>query len=126
LTARQRRGHQGGPLLWFGILLTGTYGGYFGAAQGVLLIALLTIFIDDDLQRLNALKNVLAGVANGVAAVVFILISEVAWGAAVSLAVGAIIGGQLGATVGRSLPPPIYRTTIVLVGVIAASVLILT
>jgi hypothetical protein len=126
LTARQRRGHQGGPLLWLGILLTGAYGGYFGAAQGVLLIALLAIFIDDDLQRLNALKNVLAGVANGVAAVVFISISEVAWGAAAALAVGAIIGGQLGATVGRRLPPPIYRSAIVLVGVVAASVLIVT
>jgi uncharacterized membrane protein YfcA len=126
LTARQRRGQHGGPLLWLGILLTGAYGGYFGAAQGVLLIALLAIFIDDDLQRLNALKNVLAGVANGVAAVVFILISEIAWGAAASLAVGAIIGAQLGATVGRRLPPPVYRTTIVLVGVIAATVLIAT
>lgn len=126
LTARQRRGQDGGPPLWLGILLTGAYGGYFGAAQGVLLLALLTIFIDDDLQRLNALKNVLAGVANGVAAVVFILISEVAWGAAASLAVGAIIGGQVGATVGRRLPPPIYRTAIVLVGVVAASVLIVT
>jgi uncharacterized protein len=124
LATRQRRRHHGGPLLWLGILLTGAYGGYFGAAQGVLLIALLAIFLDDDLQRLNGLKNVLAGVANGVAAVVFISISHVAWGAAASLAVGAVIGGQLGATVGRRLPPPLYRAVIVVVGVIAATILI--
>jgi uncharacterized membrane protein YfcA len=124
LATRQRRRHHGGPLLWLGILLTGAYGGYFGAAQGVLLIALLAIFLDDDLQRLNGLKNVLAGVANGVAAVVFISISHVAWGAAAALAVGAVIGGQLGATVGRRLPPPVYRGVIVVVGVVAATVLI--
>lgn len=124
LATRQRRRHHGGPLLWLGILLTGAYGGYFGAAQGVLLIALLAIFLDDDLQRLNGLKNVLAGVANGVAAVVFISISHVAWGAAASLAVGAVIGGQFGATVGRRLPPPLYRAVIVVVGVIAATSLI--
>jgi uncharacterized protein len=124
LATRRPRGHHGGPLLWFAILLTGAYGGYFGAAQGVLLLALLAIFLDDDLQRLNGLKNVLAGVANGVAAVVFIAITDVAWGAAAALAVGAVIGGQLGATVGRRLPPPVYRAVIVLVGLAAAVKLI--
>jgi uncharacterized membrane protein YfcA len=123
--ATRRRGDHGGPFLWLGILLTGAYGGYFGAAQGVLLIALLAIFLHDDLQRLNGLKNVLAGVANGVAAIVFISITHVAWGAAAALAAGAVLGGQLGATVGRRLPPPVYRAVIVLVGIVAAVKLIL-
>ena len=57
---------------------TGVYGGYFGAAQGVILIALLGIFVDDGLQRLNATKNVLAALVNGVAAVLFIVLADVA------------------------------------------------
>ena len=70
----------GGPLLWTGIYGTGVYGGYFGAAQGIILLALMGIAIpDEDLQRLNALKNVLAAIVNGVAAVVFIAVAEVAW-----------------------------------------------
>ena len=60
-----------------GVFLTGIYGGYFGAAQGVILIALLAIFLADDLQRLNGLKNVLAALINGVAAVLFILAAPV-------------------------------------------------
>src|SRR5204863_3808982 len=88
------------------VFATGVYGGYFGAAQGVILIALLAIFVNDDLQRLNALKNVLAMLVNGVAALLFIAVAHVAWGAAGVLAVGSTIGGQLGATVGRRLSAP--------------------
>ena len=62
------------------MFLSGVYGGYFGAAQGVILLALLGIFIADDLQRLNAVKNVLALIANGVAAVVFVFAADVAGG----------------------------------------------
>ena len=58
---------------------TGIYGGYFGAAQGIILMSLLRFCLPDDLQRLNALKNVLAGVANAVAAVLFIAVADVAW-----------------------------------------------
>ena len=61
---------------------TGIYGGYFGAAQGIILMSLLRFCFPDDLQRLNALKNVLAGVANGVAAILFIAVADVAWEAA--------------------------------------------
>ena len=64
----------GGPPLWTGVFGTGIYGGYFGAAQGVILLALLGIAIPEDMQRLNALKNVLAALVNGVAAVVFLLL----------------------------------------------------
>jgi len=100
--------------------LTGIYGGYFGAAQGVILLALLGIFIADDLQRLNGVKNVLTGVANGVAAVVFVFAADVAWEAAALLAVGSIAGGQLGAHIGRRLPATFLRAVIVVVGLVAA------
>jgi uncharacterized membrane protein YfcA len=107
----------GGIPLFATVFLTGVYGGYFGAAQGVLLIALLAIFIHDDLQRLNAVKNVLAALVNGVAAALFIIFAHVAWGAAGILAAGAIVGGQLGSTVGRRLPATWLRGAVVVVGV---------
>ncbi|HEY3702130.1 MAG TPA: sulfite exporter TauE/SafE family protein [Acidimicrobiales bacterium] len=115
-----RRGsaeHHGGIGLFATVFATGVYGGYFGAAQGVMLIALLAIFLSDDLQRLNAAKNVLAMLVNGVAAFIFIAVAHVAWGAAGVLAAGSVIGGQVGAKVGRRLSPTLLRTVIVVVGV---------
>ena len=114
-----RREH-GGPLLFATVFGTGVYGGYFGAAQGVILIALLGIFIDDTLQRLNAAKNLLAALVNGVAAVLFAVAAHVAWGAAALLAAGAIVGGQVGATVGRRIPAPVLRVIIIVVGTVVA------
>lgn len=99
------------------VFLTAIYGGYFGAAQGVILIALLGIFVEDHLQRLNAAKNVLAGLVNGVAAVLFIIFAPIAWLPAGLLAVGSTIGGQIGARVGRRLPPDLLRLLIVVVGI---------
>lgn len=120
----ERRGtvphHDGGPLLAVGVYLTGIYGGYFGAAQGVILIALLAILIDDELQRLNGLKNVIATVINAVAAIIFIAVAPVAWGPAILLAIGSTIGGQLGAHVGRRLSPVALRTAIIVVGTVVA------
>ena len=112
--------HGGGPGLVASVYLTGIYGGYFGAAQGVILIALLAILIDDDLQRLNGLKNVLAAVVNAVAAIIFILVAPVAWVPAILLAIGSTIGGQLGAVVGRRLSPLALRVAIVTIGTIVA------
>jgi uncharacterized membrane protein YfcA len=109
-------------LVW----LTGIYGGYFGAAQGVLLMAFLGILIDEQLQRLNAVKNVLAGLVNLVAAIVFVTVSDVAWGAAACIAVGSTIGGHYGGTYGRRLPPWALRAFIVVVGTVAAVRLLLT
>ncbi|TAM69402.1 MAG: sulfite exporter TauE/SafE family protein [Microbacteriaceae bacterium] len=99
--------------------LTGVYGGYFGAAQGVILLALLSILLPGDLNRANAYKNVLAAMANGAAAVVFVFTGRIAWLAALIIAIGAIVGGQLGATIGRRLPAVVYRIVIVLIGVAA-------
>ena len=109
----------GGPLLLAAILGTGVYGGYFGAAQGVLLLALLGVFVHDDLQRLNAVKNVLALLVNTVAAAIFIVVAEVDWRVVACVAAGAILGGQLGAKIGRRLPPNVMRAVIVLVGLAA-------
>ena len=112
-------GAHGGPLLYAGVLLTGVYGGYFGAAQGVLLIAVMGLLLDEELQRINAAKNVLAGLVNLVAALVFIAVTDVAWEAAGLIAAGSVVGGQLGAFLGRRIPPAVLRATIVLVGIAA-------
>lgn len=129
LERRARRGHDGqhngGPVLLAGVYLTGIYGGYFGAAQGVILIALLSILIDDDLQRLNGLKNVIAAVINSVAAIIFIVVAPVAWVPAILLAIGSTLGGLLGAVVGRRLSPFVLRGVIMLVGTIVAVKLLL-
>ncbi|MEO7979640.1 MAG: sulfite exporter TauE/SafE family protein [Sporichthyaceae bacterium] len=126
LAARGRApGGHGGPLLYAGVLFTGVYGGYFGAAQGVLLIAVMGLLLDEELQRINAAKNVLAGLVNLVAAVVFILVTDVAWEAAGLIAAGSVVGGQLGAFLGRRIPPAVLRGIIVVVG-LAAIVKIVT
>ena len=109
----------GAPWVWPAVLGAGVYGGYFGAAQGVLLMAILGIGVDDDLQRHNATKNVLALVVNGVAALVFIAVADVDWTVAGLIALGAVVGGQVGAGVGRRLPPVALRVVIVVVGVVA-------
>ncbi len=121
-TRGERHIHGGLPLL-LGVFVTGIYGGYFGAAQGVILMALLAIFIDDDLQRLNGTKNALALIVNGVAAVVFVLFTTISWPVVVLIAAGSIIGGQIGGRYGRRLPANILRVCIVTVGVTVAAVL---
>ncbi|MHB8465034.1 MAG: sulfite exporter TauE/SafE family protein [Acidimicrobiales bacterium] len=110
----------GGLGLFATVYGTGVYGGYFGAGQGIILMSLLAIFIADDLQRLNATKNVLAMLVNTIAAVIFIALAHVAWGVAGLLAVGSTIGGQIGATVGRRLSPTLLRACIIVVGLTAA------
>src|SRR6185312_11526125 len=109
----------GGPVLWVLVFLSGVYGRYFGAAQGVLLIGLMGAAFTESMQRINAVKNVLAGLVNGVAAVVFIVATHIDWGAAGLIACGAILGGQIGARIGRRLPPWGLRLVIIVVGVVA-------
>ncbi|HZL33524.1 MAG TPA: sulfite exporter TauE/SafE family protein [Verrucomicrobiae bacterium] len=107
------------------IFLTGIYGGYFGAGQGVIMMALLGVFLPDGLQRLNGLKNVLAVLVNGVAAVLFVILAPVAWPPAILLAIGAAMGGQVGAVVGRRLPAGALRLAIMVIGTIAGVRLLL-
>lgn len=124
--------------VWPAVALAGVYGGYFGAAQGVLLMAILGIGMVDSMQRHNATKNVLALLVNGIAAVVFVLLAfvdlpyvpngssgSVDWSVAGLIAVGSVIGGQVGATVGRRLPASVLRGVIVVVGVIAIASFVL-
>lgn len=105
--------------LWIGVAVTGVYGGYFGAAQGVVMLALLGILLQDDLQRLNAAKNVLSLLVNGVAAVLFAVVADVNWQVAALVAIGSALGGQLGASIGRRLSAPVLRGIVVAVGLVA-------
>jgi uncharacterized protein len=109
----------GGAVPLAAVFAAGAYGGYFGAAQGILLLAIFGLSLPDDLQRLNALKNVLAGLVNLVAGVVFAFVAHVAWDAALLIAAGSIVGGMLGARYGRRLPPDVLRAVIVVVGLAA-------
>lgn len=104
-----------------GTYLAGAYGGYFGAAQGVLLVGLLGSLLPESLQRVNALKNVLSLVVNAVAAITFSLIAfdQIDWEVVAAIAIGSLIGGLIGAKVGRRLPPVALRVLIVVVGVVA-------
>jgi uncharacterized membrane protein YfcA len=115
---RHDEAHKSWPLA-LTVFGTAIYGGYFGAGQGIILIALLTIFLPDDLQRLNGLKNVLAVLINGVAALLFAFVAPVHWDVALLIAVGSIVGGQVGARVGRRLPAPLLRLAIICVGIVA-------
>jgi hypothetical protein len=108
-----------GPLAILGVFVGGIYGGYFGAAQGIMLLAILTLSLDDDLQRLNAVKVVLSGLVNLVSGLVFVFAANVAWTPAALIAAGSMLGGILGAGVGRRLSPQILRAVIVVVGVVA-------
>jgi uncharacterized membrane protein YfcA len=109
----------GSVLTPLAVYVTGVYGGYFGAAQGILLLAILGVALAQDLQRTNALKNVLAGLVNGVAGLYFIVAAHVEWAPAGIIAGTSIVGAQLGARYGRRLPPATLRVVIVAVGIFA-------
>ena len=111
--------------VWPGVAVTGVYGGYFGAAQGVLLMAVLGTGVDDSLQRLNGVKNILAAVVNAIAGLIFAVVADVDWWVVLIIGIGSVIGGQIGATVGRRLPPVGLRIAIVAVGTVALLVFLL-
>lgn len=115
------------------VFATGVYGGYFGAAQGVILMGLLGIALNEGIQQLNAMKNVLVAVVNGVSGIIFGLVAELGlfgsdaeidWRLVAVIAVGSVIGGFVGAAVGRKLPPVVLRSMIVLIGTIAVVVIV--
>jgi uncharacterized protein len=105
--------------VWPLVLLTGVYGGYFGAAQGVLLMAVMGIGIEETLQRLNGVKNVLAAIANTVSGLIFAVVADVDWKVVGLIAVSSAVGAQIGATYGRRLPSAGLRALIVVVGAVA-------
>lgn len=116
IATRGPRAHTGSKLFRAGVVASGVYGGYFGAAQGVILIGILALGLDDEIQRLNALKTLLGAVVNGTAAVVFAFTEPVAWAPAGLMAVGAVVGGQVGARVGKRLSRRALRAVIVIAG----------
>jgi uncharacterized protein len=118
----RERGSQSQHARWMlpiALFATGIYGGYFGAAQGVLFMAALGILLTQDLQQANAVKNVLAAIVNGAAAVLFIFASDPDWAVAGLIALGSVVGGQIGAVAGKKLPPLALRLVIVAVGLTA-------
>jgi uncharacterized protein len=120
LGARRRaRDQAAGATANVGVFLSGVYGGYFGAAQGIILLGVLGLAVDDDLQRINALKVVLAGIVNLVAGMIFAIFAHVAWAAAGLIAAGSLLGGVIGARQGRRLSPMALRLVIVAVGIAA-------
>jgi hypothetical protein len=124
-TRRIDLGHPRSVFTPIAVYLVGVYGGYFGAAQGILLLAILGVALAQDLQRTNALKNVLAGLVNGVAGLYFIFAAHVEWAPAGIIAATSIVGAQLGARYGRRLPPDALRAIIVAVGIFAIMRLLL-
>ncbi|MFC7534089.1 sulfite exporter TauE/SafE family protein [Actinoplanes sp. GCM10030250] len=112
-------GSRSGLLLTLGIFATSVYGGYFGAAQGVLLLGILGLLVPATLQQLNGVKNVFAGLVNAVAAVIFIVAGTVSWPPVLLIAAGSITGSLIAGRYGRRLPDPALRAVIVVVGVIA-------
>jgi uncharacterized membrane protein YfcA len=121
LLGNRRRGHgeRLGPGTLVGTFFSGIYGGYFGAAQGILMLAILGLTIDDELQRLNAIKVITTGTTNLVAGVVFVIAAHVAWAPAGLIAGGSLLGGVLGSRFGRRLPPNALKAVIVIVGIVA-------
>ncbi|WP_314172965.1 sulfite exporter TauE/SafE family protein [Streptomyces winkii] len=109
----------GGVMLSTGMLFSSAYGGYFGAAQGIIYLALMGLFLDEPLQRINAVKNVLGALVNATAAVFFLFVADFDWTAVLLIAVSSAVGGQFGALVGRRLPPTALRVIVVTVGVAA-------
>ena len=101
---------------WPATFGAGVYGGYFGAAQGIILVGFLGLGLAESLHRLNALKNVLSSLVNTVAGVVFVAVAHVDWVVAALIGGGSMAGGLLGATVGRRMSPAVLRGVILLVG----------
>jgi uncharacterized protein len=107
---------EGSPALLAGVFAVGVYGGYFGAAAGVVLLALLTVSVAEPLARLVAARNLSLGLANAMAAVGFALFGPVRWAAAAPLAAGFLVGGALGPGLVRRLPGARLRVAIALLG----------
>jgi uncharacterized protein len=117
--ASTRNSHHVG--LHGGTFLAAVYGAYFGAGLGVVLLAVLSLTIDDALNRINGLRSVLALTVNTVAVLIFVVHAHVAWDAAGLMAVSSLVGGYLGARLARRVPPVVLRTTILGLGLAAAT-----
>ncbi len=110
-----------GIVLLVGVFLSGVYGGYFGAAQGILMMGIFSALTTENLQRLNGFKNVLVTIVNFVAALIFVVFAfdKINWLAAALVGAGAFLGGIVGSRIGRRIPPAALRSVIIVVGLIA-------
>ena len=108
--------------IWAVVLvgLAAIYGGYFGVAMSVVVLTLLAWMINDNLTRLNAIKQTVAFGANGAAAVIFIFSGKVVWLIALVMAAGALIGGTLGGRLAGHIKPDTLRWTVVSIGIVLA------
>ena len=113
-----------GPATTLGAVVTGVYGGYFGAGAGVMMLAVLGLGLDVELRVLNALKTLSLMAGNFVAAAIFVVVADPRWSAVVPLAAGSVVGGYVGARVGRRLPAPLLRGLIVTAGIVAFSLMV--
>jgi uncharacterized membrane protein YfcA len=118
--AAERSSGEHGRLLKVALFAVSVYTGYFGAAGGILSLAVLAAMIDLPLVRVNAVKNVLGGLANGVAAVGFAIFGPVRWSAVVPLALGFLVGGWIGPAIVRRLPGQALRLVVVVCGMAVA------
>jgi uncharacterized protein len=116
-------GNERSPFLTAGLLFCGAYGAYFGSAVSILLIAILALFVADTLQHLNAMKIILIGCANLLAAVVYAFLAPVEWSYVAVLMVSSLVGGRVGAHYARRIPPDPLRISIAAIGLVVAAVL---
>ncbi|HWO84239.1 MAG TPA: sulfite exporter TauE/SafE family protein [Solirubrobacterales bacterium] len=116
-------GDERSPYLTAGIFFSGAYGAYFGSAVSILIFALLALFVADTLQHLNAIKIVLAGSANLLAAVAYAFLAPVQWRYAVTIMVSSFLGGRVGAHYARRIPADPLRISIAAIGLVVAAVL---
>jgi uncharacterized protein len=124
LTARlTHAGNEHSPYLTVGLLFCGAYGAYFGSAVSILLLAILALFVADTLQHLNAMKIILIGCANLLAAVVYAFLAPVEWSYVAVLMVSSLAGGRVGAHYARRIPTDPLRIGIAVVGLVVAAVL---
>jgi uncharacterized membrane protein YfcA len=114
------------PLLHVALFLAAVYGGYFGGALGVVLLAVLAVFLAGDLQRLNALRSVLSLLVNTVALAAFALFGPVAWTVVAVAAPACLLGGYVGARLARRLPVRALRGAVVVFGLAVGVALLLT
>jgi uncharacterized membrane protein YfcA len=104
-------------LLVAGVFAASVYGGYFGAAMGVMFLAVLGLALPVSLAHTSGLRTVLSMVVNGIAAVVFLIHGGLAWEAVGLLALGSLFGGYFGARLALALPAPALRAVVVVIGV---------
>ncbi len=108
--------HRVGPGVVAGVGVVGVYGGYFGAGAGVMLLALLLLTTGEPLPRCNAVKNVVLGLANGVAAVGFAIFGPVRWSVVLPLGLGLLVGGRIGPVIVRRSPARVLRAVVAVAG----------